>query len=78
MTGGLEALSRDEAKRAIAGAGGKATDSVSRKTGFVVAGVDPGTKLQRRSRSACRWSTRRPSSRSWTDAGRPPERAPAG
>ncbi len=45
VTGGLDALSRDEAKRAIAAAGGKATDSVSRKTSFVVAGRDPGSKL---------------------------------
>jgi DNA ligase (NAD+) len=44
VTGGLDALSRDEAKRAIVAAGGKATDSVSRKTGFVVAGRDPGGK----------------------------------
>ena len=45
VTGGLDALSRDEAKRAIAAAGGKSTDSVSKKTSFVVAGRDPGTKL---------------------------------
>ena len=45
VTGGLETLSRDEAKRAIAGAGGKATDSVSKKTSFVVAGRDPGSKM---------------------------------
>lgn len=45
VTGGLEALSRDEAKRAIAVAGGKSTDSVSKKTSFVVAGRDPGSKL---------------------------------
>ncbi len=45
VTGGLEALSRDEAKRAIAAAGGKSTDSVSKKTNFVVAGRDPGSKL---------------------------------
>jgi DNA ligase (NAD+) len=47
ITGGLDSLSRDEAKRAVAAAGGKATGSVSRSTGFVVAGTDPGSKLQR-------------------------------
>jgi DNA ligase (NAD+) len=47
ITGGLEALSRDEAKRAVAAAGGKATGSVSRSTSFLVAGADPGTKLQK-------------------------------
>jgi len=45
VTGGLDAMSRDETKRAIAEAGGKATDSVSKKTAFVVAGRDPGSKL---------------------------------
>jgi DNA ligase (NAD+) len=47
ITGGLESLSRDDAKRAVAAAGGKATGSVSRSTSFVVAGVDPGSKLQK-------------------------------
>lgn len=50
VTGGLEGLSRDEAKRAIAAAGGKATDSVSGKTGLVVAGRDPGSKLEKAER----------------------------
>ena len=45
VTGGLEALSRDEVKRAIVAAGGKSTDSVSKKTSLVVAGRDPGGKL---------------------------------
>ena len=45
VTGGLEAFSRDEAKRAIVAAGGKSTDSVSKKTSFVVAGRDPGSKV---------------------------------
>ena len=47
LTGGLEAMSRDDAKRAVVAAGGKVTGSVSRSTGFVVAGVDPGSKLQK-------------------------------
>jgi len=47
ITGGLEAFSRDDAKRAVVAAGGKVTGSVSRATSFVVAGVDPGTKLQK-------------------------------
>ena len=47
VTGGLDALSRDDAKRAIAAAGGKMTGSVSKSTAFVVAGADPGTKLQK-------------------------------
>ncbi len=45
LTGGLEAYSRDDAKRAVIAAGGKVTGSVSKSTGFVVAGVDPGSKL---------------------------------
>jgi len=47
ITGGLEAFSRDDAKRAVAEAGGKATGSVSRSTSFVVAGADPGSKLEK-------------------------------
>jgi DNA ligase (NAD+) len=47
ITGGLEAFSRDDAKRAVIAAGGKATGSVSTSTAFVVAGVDPGSKLQK-------------------------------
>ena len=47
ITGGLEAFSRDDAKRAVVAAGGKVTGSVSKSTAFLVAGVDPGTKLQK-------------------------------
>jgi DNA ligase (NAD+) len=45
LTGGLTALSRDEAIRAAEQAGGKVTSSVSKKTDFVVAGESPGSKL---------------------------------
>jgi DNA ligase (NAD+) len=45
ITGALERYTRDEAKRAVAIAGGRATGSVSRATAFVVAGAEPGSKL---------------------------------
>jgi DNA ligase (NAD+) len=47
ITGGLDAYTREAAKRAVAMAGGKATGSVSRSTAFVVAGVEPGSKVQK-------------------------------
>jgi DNA ligase (NAD+) len=45
ITGTLPTLSRDEAKELIEKAGGKVSGSVSKKTTFVVAGEDAGTKL---------------------------------
>jgi DNA ligase (NAD+) len=45
LTGTLPTLSREEATRLIEEAGGKVTGSVSRKTSFVVAGEDAGSKL---------------------------------
>jgi DNA ligase (NAD+) len=45
LTGGLVALSRDDAKAEIERRGGKVSGSVSRKTDLVVAGADAGTKL---------------------------------
>ena len=44
VTGSLTGFSRDQAKEAIVSRGGKATSSVSKKTGFVVVGEAPGTK----------------------------------
>lgn len=45
LTGTLPGLSRDEATRLILAAGGKVSGSVSRKTAWVVAGEDAGSKL---------------------------------
>ena len=45
ITGTLPGLSRDEAKDQIEAAGGKVAGSVSKKTDFVVAGTDAGSKL---------------------------------
>jgi DNA ligase (NAD+) len=45
LTGTLPTLSRDEAKEMLEAAGAKVTGSVSKKTDFVVAGTEAGTKL---------------------------------
>ncbi len=45
ITGTLPTLKRDEAKALIQKAGGKVTDSVSKKTDYVVVGEDAGSKL---------------------------------
>jgi DNA ligase (NAD+) len=44
ITGTLPTFSRDEAAEAVRAAGGKVTSSVSKKTSFVLAGKDPGSK----------------------------------
>jgi DNA ligase (NAD+) len=44
ITGTLPNLSRDEAGEAVRAAGGKVSSSVSKKTSFVVAGENPGSK----------------------------------
>ena len=47
LTGGLTALSREEAGELIAAAGGKVSSSVGRGTDYVVVGEKPGSKLAR-------------------------------
>jgi DNA ligase (NAD+) len=47
LTGTLAHFTRDEAKKLIEDAGGKVTGSVSKKTDYVVAGTDAGSKLDK-------------------------------
>ena len=47
LTGTLPRFTRDEAKKMIEDAGGKVTGSVSKKTDYVVAGSDAGSKLDK-------------------------------
>jgi DNA ligase (NAD+) len=47
LTGTLAHFSRDEAKKMIEDAGGKVSGSVSKKTDYVVAGSDAGSKLDK-------------------------------
>ena len=59
LTGTLPTLTREEATELIVAAGGKVTGSVSKKTDYVVAGDEPGSKLtQGASSSASRFSTK--------------------
>lgn len=47
LTGTLPSLSRDEAKEMIEAAGGKVSGSVSKKTNYVIAGEEAGSKLDK-------------------------------
>jgi DNA ligase (NAD+) len=46
LTGTLRRLTRDEARALLERHGGRVTDSVSRRTDYVVAGEAPGSKLE--------------------------------
>lgn len=46
LTGTLPTLSREDARQMIKDRGGKVSGSVSKKTDFVLAGEDPGSKLE--------------------------------
>jgi DNA ligase (NAD+) len=47
VTGTLEGFTRDEAAEAVRAAGGKVSSSVSKKTSFVVAGENAGSKYDK-------------------------------
>jgi DNA ligase (NAD+) len=47
LTGTLPSLTREEAKKRIEGEGGNVTGSVSKKTSYVIAGADAGSKLDK-------------------------------
>jgi DNA ligase (NAD+) len=58
LTGTLDGVTRDLASRLIQDAGGRVTSSVSAKTDAVIAGIEPGSKLDKaRSLEVPVWNT---------------------
>jgi DNA ligase (NAD+) len=47
FTGELESMTRREAAEKVESMGGRETKSVSKKTGYVVAGANPGSKYEK-------------------------------
>lgn len=47
LTGGLDQITREEAKEAIESRGGKTSSSVSKKTDAIIVGKDPGSKYEK-------------------------------
>ena len=50
LTGTLDGMTRTQAKEALQALGAKVTGSVSKKTTYLVAGADPGSKLEKAER----------------------------
>ena len=50
LTGSLESMSRDEAKEKIRELGGDISETVSKKTSYVVTGSEPGSKYEKAKR----------------------------
>jgi len=50
LTGSLENITRNEAKEKIRELGGEVSESISRKTNYVVVGKEPGSKLKKAKR----------------------------
>ena len=47
LTGALSSMTREEAREALEARGGRVSSGVSRKTDYVVAGTDPGSKYEK-------------------------------
>ena len=77
VTGSLVDFTRDGAREAVQGRGGKVSGSVSKKTDFVVVGENPGSKYDKAMQLGVPSSTRRASGCCSSRARTPPGRSPS-